>query len=109
MAKSAKQKKIDKQVEEVSRKRVISDKDVMSGFKMKDEFFDKTKTFIDKDSKEVKEGAANWRNLHLGGKRVVCFEGKELTNSELSAFDNAAKEYYLEKVKSDYVQSEPVE
>ena len=108
MAKTASQEKIEKQMKEVSPKRVIPDGAKMSSFKMKDEFFNKTKTFIEKDTGLVKEGAANWRNIHLGGKKVVCFEGKELTKEELSAFNSDAKKHYLEKIKSDYIKSEPV-
>jgi hypothetical protein len=67
---------------------------------MKAEFFDKTKTFIEKDTGLVKEVPANWRKLHLSGTAVLCYEDKPLTKDELSCFSKEAKEYYLEAIIS---------
>jgi hypothetical protein len=70
-----------------------------STFKIKDEFFDKKKTYIDKQSRTEKEIEADWFNLHVGGMKITAFKGKALTKKQLAAFNKEAKDYYLVKIK----------
>ncbi len=99
MARTKKQEKQEMQMAEVAPKREVKETEKVTKFIMKEEHFNKTKTFIEKDTGLVKEVPANWRKLHLNGTAIVCYEGQPLTQNELSCFNKEAKEYYLEKVK----------
>ena len=70
-----------------------------SNYKLKDSFFDKTKTYIEKGTKLEKEFDANWRHLNIGGQQMTLFEGVVLTKSQLAVFDKEAKAYWLDTPK----------
>jgi hypothetical protein len=67
--------------------------------KVKDNFFNKEKTFIEKSTGQERQIPADWRKLHIGGMKILAFKGEFLTAEEAAAFDDKAREYYLEEVK----------
>ena len=98
MARTKKQAKQQEQLLELAPKRKVEENEKVTKYVMKAQFFDKTKTFIEKDTGLLKEVPANWRKLHLKGTPVLCYEGQPLTKNELACFDKEAKDYYLEIV-----------
>lgn len=69
-----------------------------TGYKVKDDHFDKYKSFIDKKDGLYKEIEADWRSLSIGGVQMTVHQGFELTKEQLIAFNDKAKDYWLEKV-----------
>ena len=89
----------ENQLKELRPKKEIKEGTKMSTLKMKDKFFNKEKTFIDKSSGTAKVIPADWRKLHIGRMKILAFKGEVLTAEEAAAFDDKAKAYYLESVK----------
>lgn len=77
----------------------VADQKNLSNFKVKDEYFSKIKTYIEKSSKQEKQIEADWLNLHVGGVPIVAHKGQPLTKTQLQAFDKEAKEFWLESIK----------
>lgn len=70
-----------------------------SQFKIKDEFFGLTKTFIDKKSKTVQEIDVDFRKICINNVHMVVFKDKALTIEQLSNFNDKAKAFWLEEIK----------
>ena len=92
--KSEKQEELKKQLEP---KTEAIAPEAMSKFKMKDEHFNKEKSFV-KDGK-ADSIKADWRNIHVGGMAMTLKKDVPLSTEQLANFDKDAKKYYLEEIK----------
>lgn len=100
MSQAQKNKKAQKEIilSELTPKREISQKDSLSNFKVKDEFFDKEKSYYDRTSKQAKTTEVFFRNLHVGGQAIVAYLGEPITKNELASFDADAKKHWLTSI-----------
>lgn len=62
--------------------------------KIKDEFFNKETAYVQNGT--VKEKSVDWRNLHIGGKKVKVVKGEPLPADVVSAMTKEEKAYWTE-------------
>ena len=96
---SVKRKEKEVVLAEITPKTEPVEKGEETKLKIKDKFFDKEKTFLDKKTKNVSTIDADWRNLHIGGKAHVFKKGVAISKLQLQYFDKDAQAYWLESVK----------
>lgn len=80
-----------------------------SNYFPKDEIFNKTKTYLRKGKEGEHFLDADWRNLHIGGKKIVLHKGVALSNDELKQFNSEAKKHYLVASKTKAIKSDIAE
>ena len=95
----AKRSKIQNAKNELAPSMEVAAKKDLSSYKIKDDFFTKLKTYIEKSSRQEKQIEADWINLVIGGVKITAFKGVQLTKNQLAAFDKEAKAYWLESTK----------
>jgi hypothetical protein len=95
---SSTQKLKEKILKEVTPPMDNDPKAKLSKFKVKENHFNKVKTYIDAKSKEVKTIEVDFINIHVGIP-MVLYKDIALTTEQLSHFDEENKAYWLEAIK----------
>lgn len=91
--------KNQKAKQELTPKREVASQEETSKFQIKEKHVNKVKTYIEKKTGLQKEFEADWRKLVVNGNHLTLFKGQPLTKSQLSLFDDKAREYWLEEIK----------
>lgn len=91
--------------EELAPPMEVASKEDLSAFKIKDEHFNKTKTYIDRKSKQQQELEADWRNININGQQMVVYKGQPLTKKQYRAFEVSAADLDVEKERKKNQQA----
>ena len=91
--------KIQQAKNELSPAMEVADAKDLSKFKVKDQFFNKLKTYIEKATSQEKQIEVDYLSLNIGGVAIIAFKGVALTKAQIAGFDEKAKAHWLESIK----------